>query len=413
MDNNFKKTDSNSNKPIHSFVNDPPRDLQNSSQVAAAANIVRKNIDNIYALTGNKKIEPIHNSDLKEGNKQLKYTNPYDKTRANNTRPEMSRWRQYHTAWQNYYQKYYEQYYLNELNKVTNSFQLVNNNTNKSTLEKSTDNVLAVAERQSSEDTKKEAIKNLRNKLKQQVTESSKKVAHSKHFIPIISALLVMLIFIFLQYNNIIFGFIKAYIAPGNVNAQSIILSSDSSYVVTKDSRLIIPKINVDAPIIFGVSNTDTKAQMAAMNNGVIDFPISGADAVPGQIGNFVLSGHSSNDVFASGDYKFIFAQLDRLSKDDIIYVNYNGKRYTYAVTKTEVVVPTDVSKLVYTTDKPVLTLITCTPLGTDYKRLLVTAEQIDPDPSAAEQTSTAQSSTSKSIPGGTQSILEKLFGIN
>ena len=53
--------------------------------------------------------------------------------------------------------------------------------------------------------------------------------------------------------------------------------------------------------------------------------------------------------------------------------------RYTYRVIKKEVVVPSNVAALVVETDKPLLTLVTCTPLGTSRYRLLVTAEQISP----------------------------------
>lgn len=91
---------------------------------------------------------------------------------------------------------------------------------------------------------------------------------------------------------------------------------------------------------------------------------IPGASSHPGQVGNTVLSGHSSNDVFAAGDYKFIFMQLDKLEIGDTIYANYEGVRYTYIVTGKEEVLPSQVDKLIYPTDKPVMTLITCTPLA-------------------------------------------------
>ena len=48
-------------------------------------------------------------------------------------------------------------------------------------------------------------------------------------------------------------------------------------------------------------------------------------------------------------------------------------------MTRSEIIEPTNVSALVYDTDKPILTLITCTPLGTSKYRLLIIAEQISP----------------------------------
>ena len=53
---------------------------------------------------------------------------------------------------------------------------------------------------------------------------------------------------------------------------------------------------------------------MKAMESGVAWFGIAGANAKPGQVGNSVLSGHSSNDILEGGSYKFIFAKLDQLA---------------------------------------------------------------------------------------------------
>ena len=151
------------------------------------------------------------------------------------------------------------------------------------------------------------------------------------------------------------------------------------------------------------------------MEKGVAHFAISGANAVPGQIGNAVFAAHSSNDAFASGDYKFVFAQNEKLAKGDIIYMNFEGRRYTYSVTSLEVVMPSEVSRVQINATKPMLTLISCVPLGTAEKRLLVFAEQISPDPSSAttseEDASTPQSST---IPGSpSPTLLERIFGGN
>ncbi|MCA9334913.1 sortase, partial [Candidatus Saccharibacteria bacterium] len=140
---------------------------------------------------------------------------------------------------------------------------------------------------------------------------------------------------------------------------------------------------------------------------------IPGANSVPGQFGNTVLSGHSSNDLFDPGDYKFIFAQLEKLQKGDTIFVNYKSTRYTYVVTKTQVVKPTNVKALFGYTNKPYLTLITCTPLGTALNRLLVTAEQISPDPAKARSIDSQNNIPSDSaMPGNAPTVIERLFGI-
>ncbi len=153
--------------------------------------------------------------------------------------------------------------------------------------------------------------------------------------------------------------------------------------VVGPESRLIIPKINVDVPVVFGAKN-DVDSMNTAMSNGVAHFSLPGASAVPGEIGNFAVSGHSAGNVYRASDYKFVFSGLDRLGAGDLIYVNYKSTRYTYSVMGKRTVEPTDVAALTGEVARPVLTLITCTPLGSTRYRLLVSAEQISPDPGGA-----------------------------
>jgi sortase A len=64
--------------------------------------------------------------------------------------------------------------------------------------------------------------------------------------------------------------------------------------------------------------------------------------------------------------------------------MDYEGVRYTYRVTSTREVDPSNVKALVdivkENPGKPMITLITCTPLGSSKYRLLVAGEQIYPD---------------------------------
>jgi sortase A len=221
-----------------------------------------------------------------------------------------------------------------------------------------------------------------------------------------------VLIFVFLQYNRVFIATVNAYVSPGAIDPQNIVIDPTGDTNVSADPRLVIPKINVDVPVVYDIG-PDYNSQMAAMEKGVAHFGIPGANSRPGELGNTVLSGHSSNDLFDGGDYKFIFAQLDKLNTGDTIYANYGGVRYTYVVTKKEVVKPTEVSKLVYPTTKPVLTLITCTPLGTSQNRLLVTAEQVSPDPAkaAAAPVDSGAADSDAAIPGNSPTLFERLFG--
>ena len=374
----------------------PANDIPASQ--AAAANIVRAQIENIYT----------HPSDQPVADEPAQQDNPYERTHQDNPHPVLEQWQQYHSAWQTYYQKYYEGYYTHHLEQAKQTIQA--EPTVVPTTRESVFTHQAEQERLEST-TQDEALFDLRQKLLSRVSESAKKVRKSRHFVPITAAVLVVLIFAFLQYNQLLIGTVMAYVSPGNIDPQNIVIDPSNNVSVPADPLLIIPKINIDVPVLYDVGN-DYNSQMAAMAKGVAQFAIPGASSHPGQVGNTVLAGHSSNDLLDGGDYKFIFAQLDKLEVGDSIYVNYHSIRYTYTVTKKQVVDPTDVSALVYKTTQPVLTLLTCTPVGTALHRLLITAEQVSPDPSAstAAPTTTTNQATTE-IPGSSPTLFERLFG--
>lgn len=389
----MQPNDPNTRRPVSPLV--PERQVSHSSptpdrtaaQQEASANIIRSQIEHVY--TNSQAEEPAQHSET-----------TYARTHSDQHQTvEADQWKQYHSAWQEYYQKYYERYYLSEVHKTKQAL------ATQKTLAENNDE-----EPRTESFTKQEALYDLKRTLLGRVRESAKKVRGSRHFVPITAALCVMLVFLFLQYNRAIFATVEAYVSPGNIDPVNIIVDPTVSANVGPEPKLIIPKINVNVPVVYDVT-PDYKAQMKAMESGVAWFGIPGANSKPGQAGNTVLSGHSSNDVIDSGSYKFIFARLEQLNTGDTIYANYQGTRYTYTVTKKEVVMPNEVNKLIYPTDKPVLTLITCTPLGTALKRLLVTAEQVSPSPKEAAKAPEASSTQAAEIPGNSPTFFQRLFG--
>lgn len=362
------------------------------SHQEAATNVVRNQVDSAYT----------------QASIEQEQTNPYERSHTDHVQPTAEHWKQYHSAWQDYYQQYYERYYAGHLHQAHQALAQV------TVPQTEHDKQQIIASNQPESVSQDEALYDLRNRLVGNVQEAAKKVRKSRHFIPITAAVCVMLLFAFLQYNQILIATVNAYISPGSIDPQNIIADPTTSTSVDPAStQIVIPKINVDVPVDYNAT-PDHDSQMAAMKNGLAYFGIPGADSKPGQIGNTPVAGHSSNDVLESGNYKFIFAQLDKIDKGDTVYANYQGTRYTYTVTSKVIVLPTEVSKLVYQTDKPLLTLITCTPLGTAQKRLLVTAEQVSPSPTKAVQApadSGKDTGSSVSIPGSAPTIFERLFG--
>lgn len=352
-------------------------------------------------------------------NPSVDVPNTYDRSyRVDDTR-ELNQsvdWEKYHKAWQDYYQKYYEYYFQQNAQKVQKEYTKFAQATQQQYQDK-----LAAQDSKLNElnqriesnpnfNPQNAALDALRAKIRQEAVKKGRKLRKSKHFWPIVSAATAVLIFLFLQYNQILVGQVMAYIAPGNMSPDAIVIDPTMSISVSDDPVLIIPVLNIEAPVAYDVPN-DNESTLRAMDNGLAHYCIPGACAHPGEIGNTVISGHRTNGIYQSGDYKFIFLKLDQLKSGDIIYANYKGTRYTYKVTGSEVVNPTDVQKVVRQSNRPIMTLVTCTPIGSAAQRLLVHAEQIAPDPKEATTMRENDSSAIQEIPGETKSFWQSLFG--
>jgi sortase A len=122
-------------------------------------------------------------------------------------------------------------------------------------------------------------------------------------------------------------------------------------------TRIVIPKIGVDAPIINGVAWEDLK-------QGVGHLPGS---ANPGERGNLYLAAH--NDIFGE-----IFRYLEKLEIGDEYSIYAGEQQYHYVVKEKRIIDPTDVEVMLPTTE-PVATLQTCYPYLVDTHRLVVIGE--------------------------------------
>lgn len=141
--------------------------------------------------------------------------------------------------------------------------------------------------------------------------------------------------------------------------------------------EISIVKMNISAPMVWSKSENE-EDMLKDLENGINHYPKS---ASPGQNGNMVISGHSSNYLWAKGDYNHIFKNLDDLTVGDVIAVKTiqkNGRViiYSYKVKNKYATLPYD-EKIFANTNEPTLTLSTCWPIGTNLKRLIVKAELV------------------------------------
>lgn len=219
---------------------------------------------------------------------------------------------------------------------------------------------------------------------------------------------LVLFVFLFSFFNE---RFITPFIRPSyNVSATPIIVDPNNNTPVGPDPLIIIPKINVEAPVVYDVQSIEEQAVQEGLERGVVHYATT---PNPGEKGNSVIFGHSSSNILNKGKYKFAFLLLKSLENEDTFIIQKDGKRYVYKIYNKFVTNPQDLSVL-NATDRPAtMTLITCDPPGTSTNRLIIQAEQIFPDPAANAESSVQQADTSQpqELPSNSQSLWQRLFG--
>lgn len=152
--------------------------------------------------------------------------------------------------------------------------------------------------------------------------------------------------------------------------------------VAPLDFRLVIPKIGKNVPLVkmsdeyisddlWGKFEKEVQQEL---RKGVVHYP---GTAFPGQNGNVFFTGHSSYYPWDPGKYKDVFANLAQLEVGDVYYVYFQQKKHTYKVFEKKEVRPSEVGVLEQSESKKLSTLMTCWPLGTALKRLIVVAEEV------------------------------------
>lgn len=154
------------------------------------------------------------------------------------------------------------------------------------------------------------------------------------------------------------------------------ILSGDKEQVLQAEDRtfsLIIPKIGASEKVIPNVDPSNDKEYKDALKSAVAH---AKGSSLPGLGGNTYIFAHSADSFWNVGRYNAVFYLLKELVPGDEITVVFNGKRHEYIVTDKKVVNPDEVSYIEAKEGQgEMLTLQTCWPPGTTWKRLLVFAK--------------------------------------
>lgn len=168
------------------------------------------------------------------------------------------------------------------------------------------------------------------------------------------------------------------------------VINYNNFELAPSDNRVVIGKIGKNVPV---VTVPDTKLIdgdyaglekdiQAALLKGIVHYP---GTVDPGEIGNAFFTGHSSNYVWAKGDYNNVFALLNEMVVGDKVTTYWEGQKFIYQIYDVKVVSPTETWVLQQSGNEypSIMTLMTCTPVGTSLNRLIIRSKQIYPDPSA------------------------------
>jgi sortase A len=156
--------------------------------------------------------------------------------------------------------------------------------------------------------------------------------------------------------ENMDVGSPNASVNPDLVEEGDQVEAEKDKWRPTVIGRIKIPAIEMDLLLIEGTS-------AAELNWGAGH--IIGS-ALPGAPGNCSIAGHR-NYVFGS-----YFSRLDEIVMGNIITLNYQKTDYQYVVDEIFIVEPDDVSVLKSKAGQSTVTLITCTPKGSNTHRLIV-----------------------------------------
>lgn len=166
-------------------------------------------------------------------------------------------------------------------------------------------------------------------------------------------------------------------LAAGADEGGSVDLTNANAWFPTRPQKKVVTPVNTYVLSIPKLRITDATVTIAGddLGKSLVHY---GGTGLPGEYGTAVVFGHSTlPQFFSPANYKTIFSTLPTLKIGDEIFVTYDGVTYKYMIYEMTVTDPTDLSPLEQHFDDSYVTLITCVPPGTYWKRLNVRARLV------------------------------------
>ena len=197
-----------------------------------------------------------------------------------------------------------------------------------------------------------------------------------------------VVVFLLLNYRFVEEN-VQYIVAPSTIRSDSTLdaavrllpiadLSVSDSRPLPDSAELVIDTIGIRAPIVFGTPD-DVDLIYDNLEGGVVHYS---STAKPGEEGVSIVLGHSSAYPWYNGNYGAVFALLSRLKPGDRFYVQYDDNRsYFYEMQDSIVFNPFSSDERLTAMERSPgnnLILISCYPVGTNYRRIAVRAQQIE-----------------------------------
>ncbi len=135
-------------------------------------------------------------------------------------------------------------------------------------------------------------------------------------------------------------------------------------------ARIRYERAEIDLPVYHGTSDSTLLRGIGHLQG--TSLPVGGIGT------RAVLTGHRG---LADAT---MFTHLDRAQLGDQFTLEVLGEALVYRVVDIQIIEPEDTEALLPDPDRDMVTLVTCTPLGVNTQRILVTGERVTPTPAAA-----------------------------
>jgi len=186
-----------------------------------------------------------------------------------------------------------------------------------------------------------------------------------------------MVIFVLLPVTS---AWIKYKTNPDEVETVSI----ETGYLDVKpgdsldEFRVLIPKISAEANVVANVDVTDRKTFDKILANNNVALSTGSGKPGDGKGSGMYIFAHSTIQNVFGARQNAIFYLLNEIELNDEIKIIYKGNEFIYRIFDKKIVSSDETAFMNYRDEnKEIVTLQTCWPLGTNWRRLLVMAEKI------------------------------------